>query len=100
MDDATSEITSATFYDQEGTNSSLCGIHETTAQHGLPCSFYTDRGSHYFLRLRRDAKVDKIGPTEVGRALKQLGIAHIAAYSPEARGRSERFRAGLPMSSS
>ena len=36
-------------------------------------------------------KVDKSRLTQVGRALKQLGIEHIAAYSPEARGRSERM---------
>lgn len=91
MDDATSEITSAFFCDQEGTNSSLRGIHETIAQYGLFCSFYTDRGSHYFYTPEAGGKVDKTRPTEVGRALKQLGIAHIAAYSPEARGRSERM---------
>ncbi len=91
MDDATSEITSAFFCDQEGTDSSLRGIHETIAQYGLFCSFYTDRGSHYFFTPEAGSKVDKTRPTEVGRALKQLGITHIAAYSPEARGRSERM---------
>jgi len=90
LDDATSEITSAFFCKQEGTNSSLRGIHETIAKHGLFCSLYTDRGSHYFFTPEAGGKVDKSRPTEVGRALRQLGIDHIAAYSPEARGRSER----------
>jgi Winged helix-turn helix len=90
LDDATSEITSAFFCPQEGTNSSLRGIHETIAKHGLFCSLYTDRGSHYFYTPEVGAKVDKSRLTEVGRALRQLGIDHIAAYSPEARGRSER----------
>jgi hypothetical protein len=90
LDDATSEITSAFFCKQEGTNSSLRGIHETIVKHGLFCSFYTDRGSHYFTTPEVGGKVDKSRPTEVGRALRQLGIDHIAAYSPEARGRSER----------
>ncbi len=90
LDDATSEITSAFFCKQEGTNSSLRGIHETIAKHGLFCSLYTDRGSHYFFTPEAGGKIDKSRPTEVGRALRQLGIDHIAAYSPEARGRSER----------
>jgi hypothetical protein len=95
LDDATSEITSAFFCKQEGTNSSLRGIHETIAKHGLFCSFYTDRGSHYFYTPEVGGKVDKSRLTEVGRALKHLRIIHIAAYSPEARGRSERMFATL-----
>lgn len=91
LDDATSEITSAFFCTEEGTNSSFRGIHETIAQYGLFCSFYTDRGSHYFYTPEANGKVDKTRLTEVGRGLKQLGIVHIAAYSPEARGRSERM---------
>jgi hypothetical protein len=91
IDDATSEITSAFFCAEEGTMSSFRGIHETIARHGLFCSLYTDRGSHYFFTPQAGGKVDKSRLTEVGRALKQLGIIHIAAYSPEARGRSERM---------
>lgn len=91
MDDATSEITSAFFCEEEGTMSSFRGIHETIAKYGLFCSFYTDRGSHYFTTMEAGGKVDKSRPTQVNRALKQLGIEHIAAYSPEARGRSERM---------
>ncbi len=56
----------------------------------LFASLYTDRGSHYFTTPEAGGKVDKVNLTEVGRALKQLGIEHIAAYSPQARGRSER----------
>jgi hypothetical protein len=85
------EITSAFFCKQEGTNSSLRGIHETIAKHGLFCSFYTDRWSHYFYNPEAGGKFDKSRLTEVGRALKHLRIIHIAAYSPEARGRSERM---------
>jgi transposase len=91
MDDATSEITSAFFCAEEGTMSSFRGIHETIVKHGLFCSLYTDRGSHYFYTPEVGGKVDKSRPTQVNRALKQLGIDHIAAYSPEARGRSERM---------
>ncbi len=90
MDDANGEHTSMFFCDQEGTNSSFHGIGQTIARYGLFASLYTDRGSHYFTTPLAGGKVDKINLTEVGRSLKQLGIEHIAAYSPEARGRSER----------
>lgn len=59
-------------------------------RHGLFCALYTDRGSHYFLTPEAGGRVSKTALTQVGRALKQLGIEHIAAYSPQARGRSER----------
>jgi len=90
MDDATGEHTSMFFCDQEGTASSLHGIGQTVSRYGLFASLYTDRGSHYFTTPKAGQKVDKLNLTELGRALKQLGIDHIAAYSPEARGRSER----------
>ena len=90
MDDATGKHLSMFFCDEEGTASSLHGIGQTIARFGLFCSLYTDRGSHYFYTPEADGKVDKSRPTQVGRALAQLGIEHIAAYSPEARGRSER----------
>jgi Homeodomain-like domain len=90
LDDATGEHTSMFFCAQEGTESSFHGIGQTIARYGLFCSLYTDRGSHYFHTGQVGGKVDKTNLTQVGRALKQLGIEHIAAYSPEARGRSER----------
>jgi transposase len=90
MDDATGEHTSMFFCDQEGTASSFHGLGQTIARYGLFASLYSDRGSHYFVTPVAGGKVDKQQLTEVGRALRQLGIEHIAAYSPEARGRSER----------
>jgi hypothetical protein len=90
MDDATSKHTSMFFCAEEGTDSSFHGIGQTIARYGLFCSAYTDRGSHYFHTPKAGGKVDKVNLTQVGRALKQLGIEHIGAYSPEARGRSER----------
>lgn len=90
MDDATGEHTSMFFCHQEGTDSSFHGIGQTIARYGLFASLYTDRGSHYFSTPEAGGKVDKVNLTQVGRALKQLGIGHIGAYSPEARGRSER----------
>src|SRR5271154_6687084 len=90
MEDATSAIYSMFLVDEEGTVSSLRGVREVVAKHGLFCSLYTDRGSHYFLTPEAGGRVSKTTLTQVGRALKQLGIEHIAAYSPQARGRSER----------
>jgi len=91
MDDANSEHYSLFFTDQEGTASSLQGLKEVILTHGLPCSIYTDRGSHYWLTPKAGGKVDKTTPTQFGRAMHQLGIEMIPAYSPEARGRSERM---------
>lgn len=91
MDDATSTIYSGFFCEEEGTDSSFCGLLEVCTAHGLPCSLYTDRGSHYFHTPEAGGRVDQERPTQVGRALAQLGIEHIPAYSPEARGRSERL---------
>jgi hypothetical protein len=91
MDDATSTIYSAFLVEEEGTASSFQGLSETFAQKGLPSSLYTDRGSHYFYTPKAGEAVDKSRLTQVGRALARLGIEHIPAYSPEARGRSERM---------
>ena len=90
MDDATSELYSAFLVEEEGTQSSFRALAEVIAAHGLPCALYTDRASHYFHTPKAGAKVAKDQLTQVGRALAQLGIEHIPAYSPEARGRSER----------
>ena len=91
MDDATSEIYSAFLVEEEGTMSSFQGLGEVIAAHGLFCALYTDRGTHYFHTPEAGEPVDKSQLTQVGRALVQLDIEHIAAYSPEARGRSERM---------
>ena len=91
MDDATSTIYSAFLVEEEGTVSTFRGLLEVFTAQGLPASLYTDRGSHYFYTPKAGEAVDKSRPTQVGRALNRLGIEHIAAYSPEARGRSERM---------
>lgn len=89
MGDATSAIYSMFLVDEEGAASSMFGVREVIARHGLFCSFYTDRGSHYFFTPDAGGPVSKAVLTPFGRALKQLGIEHIAAYWPQARGRSE-----------
>ena len=91
MDDATSTIYSAFLVEEEGTVSTFRGLLEVFTAQGLPASLYTDRGSHYFFTPKAGEAVDKSKRTQVGRALDRLGIEHIAAYSPEARGRSERM---------
>jgi transposase len=90
LDDATGEIYSALLVEEEGTFSTFMALGEVFRRHGLPCSLYTDRGSHYFGTPVAGGPVERRLPTQVGRALAQLGIEHIGAYSPQARGRSER----------
>jgi len=90
LDDATSAIYSAFLVEEEGTASSFRGLGEAIARHGLFCALYSDRGSHYFHTPKAGGRVSRTALTQVGRALAQLGIEHIPAYSPEARGRSER----------
>ena len=91
MDDATSEVYSAFFVEQEGTISTFTALAEVIVEKGLFCALYADRAGHYWHTPEAGGKVDKDRPTQVGRALAQLGTELIAAYSPEARGRSERM---------
>jgi transposase len=91
LDDATNTIYSAFLLAEEGTDSTFQALLEVFGTHGLPLSLYTDRGTHYFFTPAAGGKVDRKSPTQVGRALAHLGVEHIAAYSPQARGRSERL---------
>jgi transposase len=91
LDDATNTIYSAFLLAEEGTDSTFKALLEVFGRHGLPLSLYTDRGTHYFYTPAAGGKVDRKSPTQVGRALAHLGVEHIAAYSPQARGRSERL---------
>lgn len=91
MDDATSEIYSAFFVEQEGTMSSFRALHEVIGTHGLFGALYADRGSHYWITKAANQGIDEETPTQVKRALDQLGIELIPASAPEARGRSERM---------
>ena len=91
LDDATSEHYSMFFVGEEGTMSSLLGVQEVIASRGLFSSFYSDRGSHYWHTPEAGGKVDRKHLTQFGQALQRLGIEMIPAYSPEARGRSERM---------
>ena len=71
--------------------SSFRALTDVISEHGLFCALYADRASHYWHTPEAGGKVDKDNPTQVGRALAQLGIELIPAYSPEAPGRSERM---------
>jgi transposase len=90
LDDATNEHYSMFFVDEEGTASSFQGVREVIERYGVFASLYTDRASHYWLTSEAGGKVDKVRLTQFGRAMRQLGIQMIPAYSPEARGRCER----------
>ena len=90
LDDATSEIYYAQLVEEESTRTVMAGLREVIETWGLFCALYSDRGSHFFVTVKEGEKVDKHRLTQVGRAMKELGIQMIAAYSPQARGRSER----------
>ena len=90
MDDATSEIYYAQLVEEESTATVMQGLREVIETKGLFCALYSDRGSHFFYTPTAGGKVDKSRPTQVGRAMQELAVQTIAAYSPEARGRSER----------
>jgi transposase len=90
LDDATTEIYYAQLVEEESTRTVMAGLREVIEDKGLFCALYSDRGSHFFVTMKEGEKVDKHRPTQVGRAMKELGVQMIAAYSPQARGRSER----------
>src|SRR3954451_23803398 len=90
LDDATSEIYYAQLVEEESTRTVMAALREVIETKGLFCALYSDRGSHCFLTPKAGEPVDKQRLTQVGRAMKELGIQMIPAYSPQARGRSER----------
>ena len=90
LDDATSEIYYAQLVEEESTRTVMEGLREVIETKGLFCALYSDRGSHFFVTPKAGEKVDKRRLTQVGRAMKELGVQMIPAYSPQARGRSER----------
>ena len=90
LDDATSEIYYAQLVEEESTATVMGGLREVIERKGLFCALYSDRGSHFWLTPKAGGKVDPHRLTQVGLALRDLGIRMIPAYSPQARGRSER----------
>ena len=90
LDDATTEIYYAQLVEEESTRTVMAGVKEVVETEGLFCALYSDRASHFFVTKKAGEKVEKHRLTQLGRALKELGVQTIAAYSPQARGRSER----------
>jgi len=90
LDDATSQIYYAQLVEEESTRTVMAALRAVIEQHGLCCSIYSDRASHFWVSSRAGERVESERLTQVGRALKQLGIRLIPAYSPQARGRMER----------
>ncbi len=90
LDDATSDIYYAQLAPEESTFTVMAGLRAVIQQKGLFCSLYSDRGAHFWLTPKSGGKVDYDRPTQVGRAMKELGVQMIPSYSPQARGRSER----------
>src|SRR3977135_2243526 len=90
LDDATSEIYYAQLVEEESTVTVMAGLKEVIERKGVFCALYSDRGSHFWLTPKGGGKGDAHRRTQVGRALHEVGVQMIPAYSPEARGRSER----------
>lgn len=90
LDDATSRIYYAQLVEEESTRTVMTALREVIEREGLFCALYSDRASHFFVTPKAGEPVDKSRLTQVGRALKELGVQMIPAYSPQARGRSER----------
>jgi len=90
LDDANSEIYYAQLVEEESTRTVMTALRQVIEKQGLFCALYSDRGSHFFVTPKAGERVDKQRLTQVGRAMKELGVEMIAAYSPQARGRSER----------
>jgi len=90
LDDATSEIYYAQLVEEESTRTVMSALREVIETKGLFCALYSDRGSHFFVTRKAGEKVDPHRLTQVGRAMKELGVQMIPAYSPQARGRCER----------
>jgi transposase len=90
VDDASSEIYYAQLVEEESTRTVLAALRAVVEKKGVFCALYSDRASHFFETPKAGAKIDPHRLTQVGRALHELGIRMIPAYSPQARGRSER----------
>ena len=90
LDDADSAIYYAQLVEEESTATVMAGLRDVVEREGVFCSLYSDRGSHFRLTPKAGEPVDKQRLTQVGRAMRDLGIQMIPAYSPQARGRSER----------
>jgi hypothetical protein len=90
LDDADGRMLCAQFVPQEGTASTFAALKHILQTHGRFVELYTDRGSHFCHTRRAGQAPTTDHDGQVSRALKVVGIRQILAWSPEARGRSER----------
>jgi hypothetical protein len=90
LDDADGRMLFARFVPQEGTASTFAALKHIVRTHGRFAELYTDRGSHFCHTRPAGSAPSTEHAGQVSRALKVLGIRQILAWSPEARGRSER----------
>jgi transposase len=95
VDDATTALLYAQLWPQETIRAVMNALAQVLRTEGLPMALYTDRAGWAFHTPKAGGAVDKTRLTQVGRALRRLGIEHIPAYSPQARGRSERMNRTL-----
>lgn len=95
VDDATRQLLYAQLSERETTEAVLAALHAVFAHHGLPQALYTDRASWAACTRGSDGHPRPERPTQVQRALQRLGVEHILAYSPQARGRGERVNRTL-----
>jgi transposase len=91
LDDATKRVLYAQLWPSETAQAIMTALREVITRYGLPMALYTDRAHWAFNTPQAKGPVDRTQLTQVGRALDRLGIEHIPAYSPQARGRSERL---------
>lgn len=95
LDDATGELYDMELVDEEDTLTCMRLLRDCVKEHGIFCSLYSDRAAHFFLTPKAGGPVQEGHLTQIGRALTALGIRPIPAYSPQARGRSERMNETL-----
>jgi transposase len=91
LDDATKRVLYAQLWPSETTHAVMSALSAVIMTHGLPMAIYTDRAHWAFHTAQAKGPIDRTHLTQLGRALQRLGIEHIGAYSPQARGRGERL---------
>jgi len=91
IDDATSELT-ARFVRHDSTEENMRLLWSYLECHGRPVAFYTDKASIFQTAPKKNHLLpdEPLPPTQIGRALRELGIGWTPAHSPQAKGRIER----------
>ena len=95
LDDATKRLLYAQLWPAETVHAVMTALAHVLHSCGMPLALYTDRAGWAFHTPKAGGPIDRDRLTHLGRALARLGIEHIGAYSPQARGRSERINRTL-----